>query len=496
MTSLATPAVERASDRPFALRLMIVIALAAIADALFYDQRIGLSLVLFLIVLTAASLIANFAQLDHKRARAASAIFVVGALPAIEDLNLLSFLFLLLGTISSITLWTNPAASGLRTPLTAFRQLLLIGPFRLGPDVLAAMRGPGLAGAILGWCVPLAFGLVFLALFAAANPLIERWLGTLRPDRVIADFDRLRALFWLAMLSLIWPFIQLRWRRKVVRPVDLAGPAEIPAQGPASTASTDLLGAVTVLRSLILFNLLFAVQSALDLVYLWGGVALPDGLTYASYAHRGAYALIVTALLAAAFVLIAIRPADEKRPPRLLRPLLYLWVGQNLLLVVSSMLRLKLYIDIYLLTYWRVAALVWMGLVAIGLILIVLRIRLNRSHRWLVRMNLLALAATLYVCALTNLNAIIAGYNVAHSQEAGGKGVVLDICYLASLGPQALPAIDRAIAFHLSDAHLSLRRAGLLEVQAGDMASWRTWSFRSWRLQQYLNTHPPLSPPS
>lgn len=68
---------------------------------------------------------------------------------------------------------------------------------------------------------------------------------------------------------------------------------------------------------------------------------------------------------------------------------------------------------------------------------------MNRSHRWLLRMNLLAVAATLYVCALTSFDAIIAGYNVTHSPDAGGKGVVLDIPYLASLGPQALPAIDR-----------------------------------------------------
>ena len=55
-----------------------------------------------------------------------------------------------------------------------------------------------------------------------------------------------------------------------------------------------------MLRSLILFNLLFAVQTVLDIVYLWGNVALPADISYASYAHRGAYPLILTALIAAA----------------------------------------------------------------------------------------------------------------------------------------------------------------------------------------------------
>ena len=65
-----------------------------------------------------------------------------------------------------------------------------------------------------------------------------------------------------------------------------------------------------MMRSLVLFNLLFAVQTGMDIHYLWRGAALPDGMTYAAYAHRGAYPLIVTALLAAAFVIVAMRPGS------------------------------------------------------------------------------------------------------------------------------------------------------------------------------------------
>ena len=75
-----------------------------------------------------------------------------------------------------------------------------------------------------------------------------------------------------------------------------------------SSVSAEFLGPSTILRSLILFNLLFAVQTVLDGIYLWGDVALPDGMTYAAYAHRGAYPLIATALLAAGFVLVGDAP--------------------------------------------------------------------------------------------------------------------------------------------------------------------------------------------
>ena len=62
-------------------------------------------------------------------------------------------------------------------------------------------------------------------------------------------------------------------------------------------AESLIFGRAAILRSLVVFNALFAVQTLLDVVYLWGGVRLPDGLSYADYAHRGAYPLIATALL-------------------------------------------------------------------------------------------------------------------------------------------------------------------------------------------------------
>ena len=82
-------------------------------------------------------------------------------------------------------------------------------------------------------------------------------------------------------------------------PAGLAEAAAL-AQGMPSSQN-DFFGVATILRSLILFNLLFAVQTVLDVAYLWGNATLPADISYASYAHRGAYPLILTALLAAGF---------------------------------------------------------------------------------------------------------------------------------------------------------------------------------------------------
>ena len=129
-----------------------------------------------------------------------------------------------------------------------------------------------------------------------------------------------------------------------------------------------------------------------------------------------------------------------------------------------------------------------MGLVALGLILIVARIVLDRSNQWLIGANLIALTIALYGCSLVNFDALIADYNVAHSREVSGKGVQIDIDYLLTLGPQAVPAIDKALALRPAarEGCLVPRRDRLVEEQRQDLA-WRSWSFRNWRLQRRLD---------
>ncbi|MGJ4947207.1 DUF4153 domain-containing protein [Bradyrhizobium sp. HKCCYLS20291] len=494
MTSSAEPLAAPAASLSTWPKFAIAFALLGLADALFYDQPAGLSFAIFAAALVAASLLVNHASIDRPRMMLATFTLVVGLLPAIEDFTLLSVASVVLATLSAIALSTNPNARGLRLPLTAARQLLLIGPLRLIPDAIATIRAHDFTRLLLTWSIPLALGLVFVLLFAAANPVIEQWLDQLRPQSAVTNLNFGRPIFWFLMLSLIWPFIHLRWPQRTTTP---SLPISLPIDAlteQATSVVAPILGPQTVVRSLLLFNLLFAIQTVLDGVYLWGHVVLPNGMTYATYAHRGAYPLIVTALLAAGFVIIAVRSQHEDEP-RLIRPLVYLWVAQNLMLVVSSIQRVHIYVQTYLLTYWRIAAVIWMALVAVGLILIVIRIALDRPTAWLVRMNLMTLAAALYGCALVNFAGVIADYNVSHSREAGRSGATIDMQYLASLGPPALPALQRAMLLS-HEPTLSGIYDRLREQQANDMANWRSWTFRGWRLQRYLDTHPFSHTPS
>ena len=324
------PDVGPVPANPLPSQFAIALGLAALADLLFYDERIGISFALFAIALMSCSLLANRAATDGRRMLIAGLIVVAGTIPAIEELNLLSFAFAVLALGVGVLVTTNPDTNGLADRARALLGLFLFGPFRLIRDAAGSFNVPALANGFVVWFVPIVLGFVFVALFVSANPLIEKWFALLNPGNTTSQVSLGRVLFWLAALSIVWPFIHVRWRRRTMA-------ADIPVEpvpddeGEASSDSNfiDLFGSPTVLRSLILFNLLFAVQTILDAIYLWGNVALPADITYAAYAHRGAYPLIVTALLAAGFVLIVMKPGGLAERSPVIRPLVYLWVAQN-----------------------------------------------------------------------------------------------------------------------------------------------------------------------
>jgi Domain of unknown function (DUF4173) len=322
-------------------------------------------------------------------------------------------------------------------------------------------------------------------LFSSANPIIEHSLMQIDLRKLLEFISPWRLSFWIFIACMTWPLIH---RRVKSRPSQALQPASV---GPVAAPNHDhLLGTRAITRSLVLFNALFALQSTMDLTYLWGGATLPDGLTYAAYAHHGAYPLIATALLAAAFVLVAMRRGGPAEQSRLIRPLVLIFIAQNVLLVISSIFRLDLYVAIYSLTHLRLAAFIWMGLVAVGLLLILARIMLRKSTYWLITANAITLALVLYGCCFINAPWLIAHYNVEHSREVTGMGQNLDWRYLRCLGPQALPAIERHHEIFPDfwgpqcPCRTNIREAFV------SAKNWRDWSFRAWRLEKYFANNP------
>ncbi len=339
------------------------------------------------------------------------------------------------------------------------------------------------ARLLCNWSIPILLSVIFLKLFAVANPVISSWLReawqgvrTMFRQLVEQSPSGWRLLMWLLVGLGVWALLRFR--------------SNIRASAHKDGASENLAWAGSpspafVVRCLVLFNALFAFQTLLDLYYLWCGGELPTGLTHAQYAHRGAYPLLAAAILAAVFVLAAFRGGPREQKMRLARRLVCVWLIQNLFLVVSAAWRLRLYVEVYTLTRWRVAAAVWMLLVLCGLVWILLRVIGGRSNHWLVNVNTITALVVFYVCSFGNFDGWIAGFNVAHCQEVQGSGPSIDLAYLESLGPDTLPALLQ-LADKLQDAPKASRAKETIKRLKADLqanlGSWRGWTWRRHRL--------------
>jgi hypothetical protein len=501
MSIAATSELDSAPSNPLMLPLAAAAACAALADWLLFGWPIGVSLALFYGVISIVAVAINGIRATRFVQLVMTLVFVAGLLALIEDVNLLSVLIATLATAAFvIVLTTRELASWPRVMFEA-ATVPLRGPFRFIADLIRAsifQRIKEVApewlggGSLVAWIIPICAFAVFLGLFTLANPVIQYKLDTLNPAALLNLIDPLRIAFWTLIVCAIWPLLCLRIRHPHARSPEITEAFVI------EPIDWDFLFDVrAVTRALILCNALFALQSVLDLTYLWGGAALPNGMSHAQYAHRGAYPLIVTALLAAGFALIAMRPGGPAETSRLIRPLVLVWIAQNILLVISSIFRLDLYIAAFSLTYLRLAAFIWMGLVAVGLALMLVQIISRKSISWLFNANAISLALVLYGCCFLNAPWLVARYNVEHCREVSGVGPSLDLEYLASLGsPQILPPIEAHLSkfpqLQSRDVPCCLLPYRLNKYRdLPRLGNWRAWGFRTWRLERYFANTPP-----
>lgn len=467
------PAIRR--DRSFLLKAALAIGLVVTADRLFYghDRIPGWTVGLFALALLGAALATHRALRRSRTALCLSLFAFLFALMQVETVSMLAWLLYWLALMLAVM---TSRAGGRPDAWPWVQRLVPAGFYALVKPVLDARRlwraSPGVRRIRLGaaWqalVVPLVGGSVFLLLFATANPVISATLDGLTWPGI----DLWRLAFWGFGLIVAWCVLRPPFRRKL-----RAKPA--PA---ASLAPSPMVSSTAMLISLGLFNLLFAIENGLDLAFLWSGASLPGHVTLADYAHRGAFSLIVAALLVAAFVLTALDPRSPLARVDTLRRLVILWIAQTLFLVASSILRTWDYVEAYSLTGLRVCALAWMGLVATGLVLVCRRLLAGKSSAWLVNANLAAAGVVLAATSIVDVNAVAAEWNIRHAREAGGSGVELDVCYLRRQGESAMVPLAEALREPIGGAlHGRVAEAldHIVRDAQPDKGEWRSWTWR------------------
>jgi Domain of unknown function (DUF4173) len=472
--------------RNFLIKLGLVVLLVGFGDWLFWQRQYGIGNIgIYGLAMLAALFIVRPATLRSPLGIVASLATALYCVAIIVDIGVLSVI--LFWTALSIAALA-PFASKLEDGWQWFWRLVLHGVMSLfnpildaiGLKKLAKRSGPrkfGVRAAFSLLALPVIGGTIFFALFVQANPVLEKMVKGL--SLPAADSVLLfRFIVWSVVAALIWSVLR-PWRHKkhkaMVAPV---------TNNPQPAVQGAIVSLASIQLSLLVFNALFAMQNGMDLAFMTGLVPLPDDMALAEYAHRGAYPLVATALLAGLFVLTMLQPGGIAARDKVARLLVIVWIVQNVILVASSMLRTWDYVEAYSLTQFRIAALAWMVLVALGLALVCWRMLANKSGGWLINANLLTTGLMLSVFCFVDTAGVAARWNVAHAREVGGRGYYIDLCYLGRMDAAAILPLMSLEARPLPE-EFRKRVKHVRQFAQADATSWyehRGWTWRTERI--------------
>jgi len=256
--------------------------------------------------------------------------------------------------------------------------------------------------------VPLVALAAFSVIFVAANPdlakAIQDWC-----QRIFDRFD-----VWLTVVSpgevVLW--ILTAWfTAGLLRPI-LPVPQAI-SERPAT--HPDPAGWYVAFRNtLVALVALFAVYLAFEFKTLWFR-EFPKGFYYGGYAHEGAAWLTVAlALSTGTLSIIFRRGAHDEAQAAVLRRWAWIWSVENLILAATVYHRMYIYIAFNGMTFMRVVGLFGSSIIVAGFILVLWKTARGRSFLWLVRGQGLAVAAAIYLFALTPVDAWVYAHNTRH----------------------------------------------------------------------------------
>jgi hypothetical protein len=226
------------------------------------------------------------------------------------------------------------------------------------------------------------------------------------------------------------------------------------AAAPAWTAAPALaerpplrLGSTEAATVLVIVDLLFAVFVGLQLAYLFGGndTRALAGMTYAEYARRGFFELVLVAVLAGMLV-VTLDLSVAKRSRVQLGGALVL-LGLTAVVLVSALVRLRLYQSMYGWTELRFVVLVAIAWLAVALA-VAAGLLLTRRTRWTLHALGIGVLVALAGMNVVGPQAFVTERNLERAIDPtlvpqGGR-TGLDIGYLVELGDEAVVPVVAA----------------------------------------------------
>lgn len=251
------------------------------------------------------------------------------------------------------------------------------------------------------------------------------------------------------------------------------------------------LGITEIATVIAAMDLLFLAFVIVQFRYLFGSDALvqitPD-LTYAEYARRGFFELVVAVVLVVPILLAAdwLLGRRTRTDALVFRVLAGVQIGLVVAIAASALQRLRLYHASYGLTearFYAMVLLLWIGAMLVWFAATVLRGRRNRFAFGTLTSGL----STVALLFVINPDAMIARTNVNRATSTTPVG--FDVTYATLLSADAVPVLIDALPTLPGDAQCRIARRMLDRWGPDRERSIRSWSWSTARARGAILDH-------
>ncbi|EST13483.1 DUF4153 domain-containing protein [Sporolactobacillus laevolacticus] len=330
---------------------------------------------------------------------------------------------------------------------------------------------------IIGVLVAVPLLILIISLLASADQVFSYLVDRIPNLFVTINLDTIvpRTLFAAIIALLSFSYI---W--SLMKPKTTSAPFWKMSEPMTVNNRVDHVIAVTILS---LINAIYVLFTLIQFSYLFGSFsfALPAEFTYAEYARRGFFELVVVTLINFSILLVIVSCTKKggKAINKAMQLLESLLVFCTLVMLLSAFVRMFLYEQMYGYTYLRVLTHAFM-IFLFGLFIVTL-CRIWKENLRLYKFYLLAAIAALVIINYMNIDVLITKWNIDRYEQTGK----IDVNYLATLSDDAIPTMT--VLLSAKDDTVAGQIENYLFERKRELAKKRSW--QSFNLSQYRAMH-------
>lgn len=245
---------------------------------------------------------------------------------------------------------------------------------------------------------------------------------------------------------------------------------------------------ITAVTFIGMITVVYLIFSIIQVVFLFsGGMILPEGYTYAEYAHQGFFQLLFLCIFNLVMVLCCITMFQMSK---LLKTVLMIFSGCTYVMIISSAYRMILYIATYHLTFLRVLVLWFLVLLAVLMAGVIYNIQ--KKEFPLFRYGIAVVTMFYLALSFSHFDYWIAKYNISQIEKQV-RCSFDDAEYLCrNLSLDAVPALVELKTEHFHRDGVQDENGRYWECPACEMERYLEWvekntkvGMRSFNLSKY-----------